>query len=611
MRSSMSESVAGCLSGVLGIARAAFRRSPSTGGPSARSRGPAQRSSHRHRCIYVKVPKCASTSVLEWFAAHGGGYPSFRPPWHGGPMSRRLPGTAHAMNLYPDYFTFTFLRNPYERFVSLWLHLRRVARARRGGGGGPGDAARIRRARRGAGGGLRAVLGALLLAGCGTGDDTASDMANPVAGAIRAASGADAIRAGAPPFAVTIGTPAAAFTSSTQSVVGPRYALAIPWFDDDGDIQLTMSIFSRRTQEQRGRVALEGFLLDTTFDAVDLFAEGRLEPFGSEWRWLTATQGYDGAGRLTVSVATDATADLGHVQPWVGYGAYDRDIQLPDIAPLQANQDWHAVAVGTGLPGTLDGVPGTFTVGDADTCPPVIGCFMEVNRNAAAPGYFPRGDALFTPDDPNLPAEPLPERTGVPRLPPLDHLVFGYWTYVPGDPASVADYDFGVFGGGDDPYSSPVGDLAGTATYSGGASGLAFKGTATTSFTADIALTANFDSGEVAGPRRRIPVLRRHRGSAGRAGTRDRSDPDEPPGAVRLRRHRVGRHGGVLLGRCLARRLLRQRREPDRPSDRDRGHVRCRDRRRGRDGFLRGAQGVDASPHPRNRSTRRSPSTSR
>ena len=89
--------------------------------------------SHRHRCIYVKVPKCASTSVLEWFAAHGGGRPSFRPAWHGGPMAQRLPGTAQAMNLYPDYLTFTFLRNPYERFVSLWLDLRRVARERRGG----------------------------------------------------------------------------------------------------------------------------------------------------------------------------------------------------------------------------------------------------------------------------------------------------------------------------------------------------------------------------------------------------------------------------------------------------------------------------------------------
>ena len=95
--------------------------------------------SHRHRCIYVKVPKCASTSVLEWFAAHGGGRYSFRPAWHGGPMSKRIQDTAHVMNLYPDYFTFTFLRNPYERFVSLWLDLRRVARLRRGDAGEVAD----------------------------------------------------------------------------------------------------------------------------------------------------------------------------------------------------------------------------------------------------------------------------------------------------------------------------------------------------------------------------------------------------------------------------------------------------------------------------------------
>lgn len=90
--------------------------------------------SHRYRCIYVKVPKCASTSVLEWFTAHGGGRHSFRPAWRGGPMSKRIPDVTRAMNLYPDYFTFTFVRNPYERFVSTWLHLGRLARERGAGG---------------------------------------------------------------------------------------------------------------------------------------------------------------------------------------------------------------------------------------------------------------------------------------------------------------------------------------------------------------------------------------------------------------------------------------------------------------------------------------------
>ena len=54
-------------------------------------------------------------------------------------MSQRIPGTAQAINLYPDYFTFTFLRNPYVRFVSLWLDLQRVARERRGEPGGAAD----------------------------------------------------------------------------------------------------------------------------------------------------------------------------------------------------------------------------------------------------------------------------------------------------------------------------------------------------------------------------------------------------------------------------------------------------------------------------------------
>ena len=48
------------------------------------------------------------------------------------PISRRIPDTAQAINLYPDCFTSAFLRNPYERFVSLWHHLRRVARANPG-----------------------------------------------------------------------------------------------------------------------------------------------------------------------------------------------------------------------------------------------------------------------------------------------------------------------------------------------------------------------------------------------------------------------------------------------------------------------------------------------
>ena len=84
--------------------------------------------SHRYKCFYVAVPKCASSTILDWFLMHGGGWHSCRPWWYGGLLIERIPGQAKAMNLYPDYATFTFVRNPYDRFVSTWLHACRQVR---------------------------------------------------------------------------------------------------------------------------------------------------------------------------------------------------------------------------------------------------------------------------------------------------------------------------------------------------------------------------------------------------------------------------------------------------------------------------------------------------
>ena len=77
--------------------------------------------SHRHRYIYVDVPKCASTSVREWLSTQGEGRPVVKPWWYGGVLSLRAQATARVLNLYPDYFTFSFVRDPHERFVSLYL----------------------------------------------------------------------------------------------------------------------------------------------------------------------------------------------------------------------------------------------------------------------------------------------------------------------------------------------------------------------------------------------------------------------------------------------------------------------------------------------------------
>ena len=81
--------------------------------------------SHRHRCIYIKVPKCASSTLRDWFLDHAGGRHSFRPWWYGPPLPERIQAVTRVMNLYPDYATFAFVRDPYERFVSLYLHAAR------------------------------------------------------------------------------------------------------------------------------------------------------------------------------------------------------------------------------------------------------------------------------------------------------------------------------------------------------------------------------------------------------------------------------------------------------------------------------------------------------
>ena len=85
--------------------------------------------SHRHKCLYVKVPKCASATIVDWFLRHGGGWPSFKPWWYGDLLPERISAVTQVMNLYPDYATFTFVRNPYERFVSIWLHASRQVSA--------------------------------------------------------------------------------------------------------------------------------------------------------------------------------------------------------------------------------------------------------------------------------------------------------------------------------------------------------------------------------------------------------------------------------------------------------------------------------------------------
>ena len=75
--------------------------------------------SHKYKCIFIHIPKCAGTTVEQYFARPGitgaGAYFC----WPVGPT--RMKRLARAINLYPDYFTFTFVRNPFDRFISYYL----------------------------------------------------------------------------------------------------------------------------------------------------------------------------------------------------------------------------------------------------------------------------------------------------------------------------------------------------------------------------------------------------------------------------------------------------------------------------------------------------------
>ena len=78
----------------------------------------------------MKVPKCASTSVLDWFVLNAGGRRTFRPYWYRGTLAHRLEMLASALDLYPDYLAFSFVRNPYRRFQSIYRHANRIAAIR-------------------------------------------------------------------------------------------------------------------------------------------------------------------------------------------------------------------------------------------------------------------------------------------------------------------------------------------------------------------------------------------------------------------------------------------------------------------------------------------------
>ncbi len=67
--------------------------------------------SHRYKCIFLHIPKAAGTSIERLLSGADIDIPQKVP---------RKRGFSHFLNEHPDYYVFSVVRNPYDRFVSAW-----------------------------------------------------------------------------------------------------------------------------------------------------------------------------------------------------------------------------------------------------------------------------------------------------------------------------------------------------------------------------------------------------------------------------------------------------------------------------------------------------------
>ena len=67
--------------------------------------------SHKHKCIFLHIPKAAGTSIERFLREVDTGIPQ---------KVLRKRGFSRFLNDHLDYYVFSFVRNPYDRLVSAW-----------------------------------------------------------------------------------------------------------------------------------------------------------------------------------------------------------------------------------------------------------------------------------------------------------------------------------------------------------------------------------------------------------------------------------------------------------------------------------------------------------
>ena len=76
--------------------------------------------SHKHRFICILILKSGSTTLERYFQREAAGFKiDLRrcsvPSW------LEKSGQVSLISLYPDYFVFAFVRNPFDRFLSFFM----------------------------------------------------------------------------------------------------------------------------------------------------------------------------------------------------------------------------------------------------------------------------------------------------------------------------------------------------------------------------------------------------------------------------------------------------------------------------------------------------------